>query len=99
MQVILGNKDGVIKAGMFARATFEGEPRQAMLVPSSAIINRGQLTGVFILNDADVARLRWVRTGPVSDRGVEILSGLSAGDRYVSDPPPALVDGARVEAK
>jgi len=99
VQVILGNKDGVIKGGMFARATFEGEPRQALLVPPSAIITRGQLTGVFILNDDDVARLRWVRTGPVSDRGVEILSGLSAGERYVSDPPAALVDGAGVEAK
>jgi RND family efflux transporter MFP subunit len=99
VQVILDNRSGVIKAGMFARATFEGEPRQALVVQASSVISRGQLTGLFILNDADVARLRWVRTGPVSERGIEILSGLNAGERYVSDPPPALVDGARVEAK
>lgn len=101
-EIVLPNPDGVLKSGMFARVAFEprGEARtrEALLVPAGALVRRGQLDGLYVVEDAR-ARLRWVRTGASRDGEVEVLSGLSAGDRYVVEPTAALVDGVPVEER
>jgi RND family efflux transporter MFP subunit len=101
VQVVVENGSGEIKSGMFVRTRFHGESRDALLVPVSAIVNRGQLTGIFTVGENGLARLRWVRTGRLEADGgsVEILSGLSDGERYVPQPPSGLVDGARVQER
>jgi hypothetical protein len=56
---------------------------QAITVPNSAIVRRGQLTGVRVLT-ADGAALRWIRLGrAVDENRVEVLSGLTEGDQIV----------------
>lgn len=57
---------------------------QAVTVPASAVVRRGQLTGVRVAT-ADGVALRWVRLGRSVDDGerVEVLSGLNPGDRIV----------------
>lgn len=57
---------------------------QAVTVPTSAVVRRGQLTGVRIAT-ADGVTLRWVRLGRAVDDGsrVEVLSGLNPGDEIV----------------
>jgi RND family efflux transporter MFP subunit len=99
VQVVVDNSSGTIKSGMFVRTRFRGENREALLVPGSAVVSRGQLTGVFAVAENGLARLRWVRAGRIDSAGgqVEILSGLSVGERYLTDPPAGLVDGARVQ--
>ncbi len=101
VQVVVDNGSGEIKSGMFVRTKFRGESRDALLIPATAIVNRGQLTGLFIVGENGLARLRWVRAGRLDAGGgsVEILSGLSDGERYVPLPPPGLVDGARVQER
>ena len=69
-----------------------------MLIPASAVVPQGQLTGVFIVDDNQIARFRLIRAGRHFDDTVEIITGLDEGKRFVLSPPPALVDGARVEA-
>lgn len=96
VQLLLDNPDGTLKSGMFARVGFAGGERQALRVPATAVVERGQLTGLFVV-DGEQARLRWIRTGHAADGRVEILSGLRAGERYVLDPPASLTDGAAVE--
>ncbi len=57
---------------------------RAITVPASAVVRRGQLTGVRVVTPQGAA-LRWIRLGrtlPGGDR-VEVLSGLNAGDRIV----------------
>jgi RND family efflux transporter MFP subunit len=98
------NPDGALKSGMFARVTLSraGDAeasRTALLVPRGAIVARGQLEGVFVVDEAGEtprARLRWVRLGEAHGDRVEVLSGLSAGERYVAEPPEGLVDGSPV---
>ena len=82
---------------MFARAGFEHGTRSAVLVPLSAVVQRGQLRGLFVIDVDDRARLRWVRLGRLEDGRAEVLSGLAAGERFVVSPPQGLADGARVE--
>lgn len=101
VQVVVENRAGEIKSGMFVRATFQGGSREALLVPAAAVVNRGQLTGMFVVDENGLARLRWVRTGRPNGGGdtLEILSGLNPGERYVADPPAGLVDGARLQER
>jgi RND family efflux transporter MFP subunit len=101
--LLLDNRDGEIKSGMFARVELPRGERDALLVPRSAVVERGQLRGIYVV-DAEGggearSRLRWikVREGSDADR-IEVLSGLEPGERYVTAPPAGLVDGSVVEA-
>jgi RND family efflux transporter MFP subunit len=97
VQLELPNEDGRLKSGMFARVMFSRGARQALLVPATSVVERGQLIGLFVVDADGHARLRWVRLGkPVADR-VEVLSGLAPGDRFVVSPPPTFADGTPVQ--
>lgn len=87
-----------LRSGMFARVAVPLERTTRLAVPKKAVLFHGQLAGVFIVDEADTARFRLVRTGKKTGERIEILSGLREGMRYVVDPPPGLVDGMKVEA-
>lgn len=86
-----------VRSGMFAKAYFKVGDTAGMTVPARAIVRRGQLTSVFVLDDKQAARLRLVRTGKSEGDRVEVLSGLRDGDRIVADPTPLITDGKRIE--
>ncbi len=79
-----------LRSGLFGRVRVQGGPRQALQVPESAVVRRGQVSSVFVV-EAGVAHLRLVDL-----RGREVLAGLATGDRIVIAPPPGLTDGRRV---
>lgn len=84
-----------VRSGLFGRARFTGETRQVLAIPSGAIVRRGQVTSVFVA-DGDVARLRLIRAGDEADGLVEVLSGLSQGERVIVGPDPDVTDGRRI---
>ena len=61
IEVVLDNPDPRLKSGMFARVSVPVGTREAVMVPTEAIINRGQLTGVWTVHADGTAHLRWVR--------------------------------------
>lgn len=67
-------------------------------MPGSALVERGQLTGIYVVDGQSVARLRLVTAGPRRGDRVEILSGLSSGERIVTQGAERVADGTRVEA-
>ena len=69
-----------------------------MAVPASAVVQQGQLTGLFVVTPEGIARFRLIRTGRSLGDQVEVLSGLPEGSRFVVSPPQELVDGGWVEA-
>jgi membrane fusion protein, multidrug efflux system len=84
-----------LRSGLFARLIVpaHGEsPR--LIVPQSAVLERGGLTGVVVLDGA-IARLRWVAVGATAGGRTEIRAGVEAGQRVVLDPR-GIPDGARV---
>ena len=97
VQFMLDNPEGAMKSGMFARASFQRGIRDGLFVPAEAVVHRGALQGLFVLDDRDRGRLRWIRTGKTIDDGIEVLSGLSPGERYVVSPPLGFLDGAQVQ--
>jgi hypothetical protein len=53
---------------------------------------------VFVIEDG-CARSRLITTGDRGPGVIEVLSGLSQGEKVASPPPAGLTDGARVEVK
>jgi membrane fusion protein (multidrug efflux system) len=80
---------------MFGRADFAGGGRAALLIPQSAVVERGQVRSVYVV-ERDIARLRLVTLGEARGNRREILSGLAAGEQLIVAPPPLLSDGGRV---
>jgi multidrug efflux pump subunit AcrA (membrane-fusion protein) len=84
-----------LRAGMFGRAAFVCGKRDTLMVPQSAVLERGQIRSVHVV-ERDTARLRFVTVGETRDNRREILSGLTTGEKIIVAPPPLLADGGRV---
>ena len=76
---------------MFARAWLPGgtsvSPRFS--VPARAVVRRAELTGVYVIAADGTPLLRQVRLGRASGDQVEVLAGVSAGERVALDPQAA----------
>jgi len=74
-------------AGMYAEvmlSDINAKVRELPVVPRSALVWRGSLPGIYVMNEQNVRELRLVRTGDeVGTDGVAILSGLRVGERVV----------------
>jgi hypothetical protein len=79
-----------LRSGTFGRAQFSAQTRHALTVPEEAIVHRGQLNSVFVV-EKGVARLRLVDV-----RGAEVLAGLSEAEVVIVGAPSTVTDGRRV---
>src|ERR1700730_18172999 len=79
------NPEGALKPGMFANfSIITGDPETAPAVPQSAIVYEGDTARVWVAGDDGTIAVRSVRTGPSLDGMVEILAGLSPGEKIVT---------------
>ncbi len=85
-----------LRPGAFARIQVKGavEP-DALWLPDSALVHRGGLVGVFVIEDGH-AMLRWLSLGEARGGRVEARGGLRPGEAVV-DQPGDLKDGQPVE--
>lgn len=81
-----------LRAGQFGRASLPRGNRTAILVPTSALISRGQMDYVFVAAE-NIAKLRIVSIGESHQERTEILAGLDGGESVVINPPATLRDG------
>jgi membrane fusion protein, multidrug efflux system len=91
--------DTRLRSGLFGRAQFSRGDRQALLIPRSAVVQRGQLQGVFVLDQNKVASLRYVSLGKSSGSEIQILSGLQSGQWFVANPGERDLNSKRVEGE
>ncbi len=70
--------------------------RNAVVVPTEALVPEGDGYEVFVVDDSNVAHQRIVVTGGRADSLVEIISGLKAGERIVTYGAYGVVDSARI---
>jgi len=85
-----------INSGTFARVIFNRGERQTIMVPSSAVIDRSGVEGVFVVNDGK-AYFNMVRTGAEIGDLVEIQSGLNLGERIVVSNNASMLNGDLVQ--
>lgn len=74
-----------VRPGMFASLHLSVTDDPAIFIPQTALVHRGQLTGIYAVTESNQAVLRWVRTGREHEGRVEIISGLREGERYISE--------------
>lgn len=86
------------RPGFLARVTFALSPHSgALLVPSASVVTRPGGQGVFVVSPSgETVTLRAVTTGATQDGRVEILSGVSAGERVVVAGATQLRDGGSI---
>ncbi len=107
VKVILDKMDKTILSGMFVNVQFQKAKKEIsstvksdiVLVPESALVRQGQLTGIYTVGDGNVAILRWLRIGKTFGSQVEILSGLSSDEQYIVSADGKLFNGAKVQIK
>lgn len=85
-----------LKTGMFGRFQLDKGTSKTILVPWTAVVERGELTSVFAVGSDRIARLRWVKTGRQFDQQVEILSGVNVGESVLFDATRG-IDGVAVK--
>lgn len=101
-KVILVNKQehlANLYSGLYATVFYEKGTRPLVVIPTSALVNKGQLVGLYVIGQTGNALLRWVKTGKSYGESIEILSGLTDGETYVQTFEGRLFDGALVENK
>ena len=85
-----------IFSGMTASVSISTANQPAMVIPKDAIRRHGQLDSVLLLDSNSVAQIRYVMLGREQGETVEIVSGLSNGDRILANPEDAFI-GHRIE--
>jgi RND family efflux transporter MFP subunit len=86
------------RSGQFGRVWVPTGEAKSIRVPASAIVTRGQIECVFVVAQ-EHAQLRLVRTGKNPGSEVEVLAGLTSGERVVSEGAESLRDGQPVTLK
>jgi RND family efflux transporter MFP subunit len=81
-----------LRVGQFGRVLIPVGEGAALRVPTSAVVQRGQMELVFVAANAR-AQLRLVKTGKRIGQEVEVVSGIGAGEEVVSEGAANLVDG------
>jgi len=84
--------------GTFVQVQLPQPARSLLVLPSHALVQRGQLEGAFVVADG-VVEYRLLQLGATFPEGREVLSGLQPAEQVVLDPPESLQDGQRVTSR
>ncbi|HQZ95996.1 MAG TPA: efflux RND transporter periplasmic adaptor subunit [Pyrinomonadaceae bacterium] len=85
-----------LRTGLYGLARFPIAQKEAITLPQTAIVQRGQLTGVYVVGGDGKVQFRIVTTGKTSEGMTEILSGVNEGDEIANSEIEKLSDGTKV---
>jgi RND family efflux transporter MFP subunit len=88
-----------LRAGMYGTTEFANGTRQAILIPHTAVVMRGSLACAYVLDSKGVAQLRYLTLGAQQGDLLEVLSGISSGEKLVDAPADRDLAGKRIEAQ
>lgn len=88
-----------LKNGLYASISVPYDKIKKILVPAEAVVRKGQLEGVYQVDEQGVISYALVKTGRLYEKEVEILSGLKEGDRIIVENAGTAVDGGVVEQR
>jgi multidrug efflux system membrane fusion protein len=91
-----GGNQQIFRSGLYGKARFITGQTQAITIPRTAVVERGQLTSVYVVDQSGIARMRLVTTGKIYSDRVEVLSGLRQDEQIVVDGVTAVNEGSRV---
>ena len=88
----------ILRTGLFGRMRVQRGSEQVVSVPMVAVVHRDGLQSVFVA-EGNTARMRVITTGSSREGQMQVLSGLTPGERVIYPRPSGLTDGAQVEVR
>lgn len=85
--------DPGLQSGLFAKVKIPVGTKEAILVPRSAVVDKGQLTGVYVVGPEGIVSYRLVRLGRDYGKQVEVLAGLKGPEKVIVEGADKAVDG------
>ncbi len=96
VEALVPNGNGMLQPGLFATARIELPARRAsVLVPASAVWMDAGVAKLYVTK-GDRAELRFVQVGREVGDSIEVIRGVSAGERVVGKVTPELSDGVLI---
>jgi RND family efflux transporter MFP subunit len=97
VELQIDNSQGELLPGSYVQVTFALPPSVGTLrVPVNAVIFRGKVPQVAVVDDAQRVRLRDIAEGRDFGTEVEVLAGIGPNDTLIVNPPDSIADGAPV---
>jgi RND family efflux transporter MFP subunit len=88
---------GNLRSGMYGKAYFNIGTKKAISIPESALVRKGGLIGVYVVDDKGLVSYRMLKIGEKYGKNVEVLSGLSNGEKIIVEGTENAFDGAIVK--
>lgn len=86
-----------LKSGLYCKVLIPEGQKETILVPKKAVVEKGQLEGVYVVDDRKVMTFRLIRTGKSFEDRIEVLSGLKGGEEVVVEGVERAIDGGWVK--
>jgi RND family efflux transporter MFP subunit len=86
-----------LNSGQYVKVKIPISKKEAILVPQNAVVQKGELTGIYTVDDKNIVSYRLVRTGKTHGNNVEVLSGLTKGEKIITSGVEKAVDGGEIK--
>jgi RND family efflux transporter MFP subunit len=97
VEIDVNNRDGQLLPGSLAQVHFKAQAvAPSFIVPVSALIFRRQGLQVATVVDGNMAHLVPVVIGEDDGATAQIISGISANDKVIQDPPDSIIEGEKL---
>jgi RND family efflux transporter MFP subunit len=96
IEVTLANRDGVLLPGALVQVALPLQATQALVIPTNALLFRGEGMRVAVVDASGRVKLRPIRIGRNYGQSVEVLEGISGTDQLVLNPSDSLAEGDQV---
>jgi RND family efflux transporter MFP subunit len=96
VEIALPNKEGTLMPGAYVQVSLPLQATQSLLVPTNALLFRGEGSRVALVDKAGKVKLRAVTLGRNYGENVEVIDGVTRTDVLVLNPSDSLADGDEV---
>lgn len=86
-----------LKSGLYAKVKIPAGTKEAILIPRKSVVEKGQLTGVYTVDDKGIITFRPVRIGKVYGENIEVLAGLNPKERIITEGVERAIDGGVIK--
>lgn len=93
VEVSLPNREGLLLPGAYVQVSLPLAASRALSVPANALLFRAEGTRVATVDAEGRVRLRTIQVGRNYGETVEVLDGITAGDRLIVNPSDSLAEG------
>ena len=90
-------KDPSLRSGLYAKIRIPEGKKQTLLVPVKAVVEKGLLTGVYVVDSQGVMTYRIIKTGQTYGDQVEVVSGIKPDERIAVAGLEHAIDGGLVK--